>query len=161
MVETLPRFPYDLYDNWELDPYNSLPVDITNARPAGQFGVSPLWNQGFMFDFKMEISFEASRSTDPDNENQCKGVIRIHDFTQDDDELNMDVSWEKETDFMIQVKNILGKEMTDKLLETKKSLQQTMKSKDAGEIKLKKDQIEREKAKQATKEAQAQEPKMI
>jgi len=30
-----------------------------------------------------------------------------------------------------------------------------MKSKDAGEIKLKKDQIEREKAKLATKEAQA------
>ncbi|MBT3902966.1 MAG: hypothetical protein HOF20_08955 [Pelagibacteraceae bacterium] len=54
MVETLPRFPYDLYDNWELDPYNSLPIDITNARPAGQFGVSPLWNQGFMFDFKMQ-----------------------------------------------------------------------------------------------------------
>ena len=54
MVETLPRYPFDLYDNWELDPYNSLPIDITNARPAGQFGVSPLWNQGFMFDFKMQ-----------------------------------------------------------------------------------------------------------
>ena len=54
MVETLPRFPYDLYDNWDLDPYNSLPVDITNARPAGQFGVSPLWNQGFLYDFEMQ-----------------------------------------------------------------------------------------------------------
>ena len=54
MVETLPRFPYDLYDNWDLDPYNSLPADITNARPAGQFGVSPLWNQGFLYDFKMQ-----------------------------------------------------------------------------------------------------------
>ena len=54
MVETLPSFPYDLYDNWELDPYSSLPIDITNARPAGQFGVSPLWNQGFLYDFKMQ-----------------------------------------------------------------------------------------------------------
>lgn len=54
MVETLPSFPYDLYDNWELDPYSSLPIDITNARPAGQFGVSPLWNQGFLYDFKMK-----------------------------------------------------------------------------------------------------------
>ncbi len=54
MVESLPRYPYDLYDEWNLDPYHSKPIDITNARPAGQFGVSPLWNQGYLYDFKME-----------------------------------------------------------------------------------------------------------
>lgn len=58
MVETLPRYPSDLYDEWGLD-CDALPADIVNARPAGGFGVSSAWNEGVLSEF----GFESGRLT--------------------------------------------------------------------------------------------------
>lgn len=53
MVETLPRYPSDLYDEWQLDS-TALPADIVNARPAGGFGVSSAWNEGLLYEFGLD-----------------------------------------------------------------------------------------------------------
>lgn len=53
MVETLPRYPSDLYEEWGLGA-DALPVDIVNARPAGGFGTSSLWNEGLLYEFTLD-----------------------------------------------------------------------------------------------------------
>ena len=113
MVETLPSFPYDLYDNWELDPYSSLPIDITNARPAGQFGVSPLWNQGFLYDFKMKEGEVIEIKLHPmhmgrDRPMWERGLPRIAHGKMAIDILNRQVEMSKELGTDIIIENEIG-----------------------------------------------------
>tara|TARA_B100001175_G_scaffold294055_1_gene280990 strand:+ start:98 stop:1429 length:1332 start_codon:yes stop_codon:yes gene_type:complete len=113
MVETLPSFPYDLYDNWELDPYSSLPIDITNARPAGQFGVSPLWNQGFLYDFKMKAGEVIEIKLHPMHMGRDKpmwerGLPRIAHGQMAIDILNRQVEMSKELGTDIIIENEIG-----------------------------------------------------
>lgn len=53
MVETLERYPADAYEEWNLDA-NALPADLVNARPAGGFGISSLWNDGVLYEFTLD-----------------------------------------------------------------------------------------------------------
>ena len=113
MVETLPSFPYDLYDNWELDPYSSLPIDITNARPAGQFGVSPLWNQGFLYDFKMQAGKVIEIKLHPmhmgrDRPMWERGLPRIAQGQIAIDIINRQVEMSKELGTDIIIENEIG-----------------------------------------------------
>ena len=46
--------------------------------------------QIFLFDFELEIYFDAKRESDPSQE--CKGKVKVHEFNQDDDEINLDIT---------------------------------------------------------------------
>jgi poly-gamma-glutamate synthesis protein (capsule biosynthesis protein) len=50
---TLERYPADAYEEWNLDA-NALPADLVNARPAGGFGISSLWNDGVLYEFTLD-----------------------------------------------------------------------------------------------------------
>lgn len=65
--------------------------------------------------------------------------MKVHEFNQDDDELNIDITQEKPGDFVTAVKKILKGDMSDKLMSTIQSLGKAMRGKDADEIKLRKD----------------------
>ena len=44
-------------------------------------------------------------TTDPNT--KCKGKMKAHEFNQDDDELSLDITLEKQSDFNSAVKKIL------------------------------------------------------
>jgi hypothetical protein len=79
--------------------------------------------------------------------------MKVHEFNQDDDELSLDITQEKTSDFVLAVKKILNNEMSELLLKTCLSLGKALREKDADAIKVKQDQAERENAKKAVEEA--------
>jgi len=91
--------------------------------------------QIFLFEFELEIYFDAVSTTDPST--KCKGKMKVHEFNQDDDELSLEVTQEKPGDFVSAVKKILNNEMSEHLLKTVMSLGKAMREKDADENKLK------------------------
>ena len=101
--------------------------------------------QIFLYSFEMELYFQAHKVSDP--ETKCKGKVKIHEFNQDDDEINMDITQETQSDFVSATKKVLNNEVTEAMLKTFGSLQEAMRLKDADEIKLKQDAAEREQAK--------------
>jgi activator of HSP90 ATPase len=109
--------------------------------------------QIFLFEFELELYFDAVKTTDPDT--KCKGKVKVHEFNQDDDELVLDVTQEKDEPFVLEVKKILNNEMNELLLKTVMSLGKAMRARDVDENKLKKDQMDRENAKKAVEEAKA------
>ena len=46
--------------------------------------------QIFLYDFETEIYFKAHKVSDPSQE--CKGKVKVHEFNQDDDEINLDIT---------------------------------------------------------------------
>lgn len=109
--------------------------------------------QIFLFEFELEIYFDAVKTTDPNT--KCKGKVKVHEFNQDDDELVLDVTQEKNEAFVQEVKKILSNEMNDLLFKTVMSLGKAMRARDADENKLMRDKMERENAKKAVEEAKA------
>ena len=107
--------------------------------------------QIFLYDFEMEVYFEANGAGD-----QCKGKVKIHEFNQDDDEVVFEITQEKPSDFVSKVKKIIANDLNELTLKTFQSLNKAMREKDADDIKLKKDQMERENAKKAVEEAKKQ-----
>ena len=91
--------------------------------------------QIFLFDFELEIYFDAKSVADPSE--TCKGKVKVHEFNQDDDEVNMDITQEKSSDFVSKVKKILNNEMNEAIFKTFQGLSKAMRQKDADEIKLK------------------------
>lgn len=81
--------------------------------------------QIFLYDFELEIYFTGEKVDDPSQ--QCKGRIKVHEFNQDDDEINLDITQETQSDFVSQVKKILNNEMCDELLKMFNNLSQAMK----------------------------------
>ena len=98
--------------------------------------------QIFLYEFELEIYFEAMKIGDPAQ--KCKGKVKVHEFNQDDDELNMEITQESPASFVDEVKKILKGDMNDLLLKTVMSLGKAMREKDVDEVKIKKDQMERE-----------------
>lgn len=101
--------------------------------------------QIFLYDFEVEIYFDAKSDDDPTQ--NCKGRVKIHEFNQDDDEINLEIIQETQSDFVSKVKKIINNTMTEELLKTFQGLAKGMREKDANEIKLKQDASEREQAK--------------
>lgn len=83
----------------------------------------------------MTVYFEASKISDPSQ--TCKGKVKISEFNQDDDELNLEVTQEKPGDFVADVKRAINKSGPEILLKTIMGLNKAMREKDADEIKLK------------------------
>jgi activator of HSP90 ATPase len=62
--------------------------------------------QIFLFDIEGEIYFEAFKVSDPAT--QCKGKVKFHEINQDDDELCLEITQEKPTDFVSEVKRVIN-----------------------------------------------------
>lgn len=77
-----------------------------------------------MYDFELEVYFDAKRVSDPSKE--CKGKIKVHEFNQDDDEINLDITQETQSDFVSTVKKILNNEICEQLLDTFRKLSEAM-----------------------------------
>lgn len=107
--------------------------------------------QIFLYDFEVEIYFDAKSDADPNE--TCKGRVKVHEFNQDDDELNMEIIQETQSDFVSKVKKILNNDMNEELLKTFQGLAKAMRQKDADEIKLKQDAAQREEAKAKAQQA--------
>lgn len=107
--------------------------------------------QIFLYDFEFEVYFEAKGAGD-----SCKGKVKVLEFNQDDDELQFEITQEKPSEFVSKVKKIIDSDLNELTLKTVQSLQKAMRDKDADEIKLKRDQMEREEAKKAVEEAKKQ-----
>ena len=58
----------------------------------------------------MELYFDAKRESDPSTE--CKGTIKIHEFNQEDDELTIEITQEKDSDFVAKTKKIINNELS-------------------------------------------------
>jgi len=65
--------------------------------------------------------------------------VKVHEFNQDDDELNIEVTQDSPATFVEEVKKILKNEMNELLLKTIMSLGKAMREKDVDEAKVKKD----------------------
>lgn len=107
--------------------------------------------QIFLFDFKVEMYFDAVNTSDESQ--SCKGRVKIEEFNQDDDELAIDIIQEMNDNFVVEVKKIIKNELYDLTFKTVQSLGKAMREKDADEIKLKKDAMEREEARKLVEEA--------
>lgn len=60
----------------------------------------------FLFEFVIEMYFKAEHATD--KETSCMGTIKVHEFNQDDDDIDIDVTCEKQMDFITEVKKVLS-----------------------------------------------------
>ncbi|CDW91228.1 activator of hsp90 [Stylonychia lemnae] len=100
--------------------------------------------QIFLFDYKLDIYFDAVHLTDP--ETKAMGRVTVDEFNQDDDDIDMDIVAEKKEEFVYQVKNSLSKLVKPEILRVVNELKAELKKIDASEEKIRKDQIEREQA---------------
>ena len=107
--------------------------------------------QIFLFDFELEIYFEANG-----NGESCKGKVKVFEFNQDDDEITFEITQEKPSDFVSQVKKIINNDMSEMTINTMQSLNKAMRNRDSDEIKLKQDKMEREEALKKVEEAKKQ-----
>ena len=92
--------------------------------------------QIFLYDFEIELYFDAKKIGD--EETNCKGKIKFHEFNQDDDELTGEITCEKQSDFISQVKKILNNEMVEMTMKCIHSVAKAMREKDTDETKIKK-----------------------
>jgi len=80
--------------------------------------------QIFLYDFEMELYFDAIKVSDPNV--SCKGKVKIHEFNQDDDELTIDFNCDDKQDFVPDVKRIINNEMIELAIKTIQSLGNAM-----------------------------------
>ena len=90
--------------------------------------------QIFLYDIETEIYFQAHKVSDPSQE--CKGRVKVFELNQDDDEINLEITQETQSDFVSAVKKILNNQMSEELLKCFQGLAKAMRQKDADEIKL-------------------------
>ena len=93
--------------------------------------------QIFLFEFEMEIYFEAKQVSDPSK--SCKGKVKVRELNQDDDECDLEVTQEKPGDFIATVRKTINKTGGPAIHTIFMGLSQAMRDKDADENKLKKD----------------------
>lgn len=61
--------------------------------------------QIFLFEFKIQMYFDATPMQSA--QEVAKGTIEVHEFNQDDDDIDIDVTCEKSGDFVAGVKKVL------------------------------------------------------
>lgn len=54
--------------------------------------------QIFLYEYTIEMYFDSKHKTD--EETKCMGTIKIHEFNQDDDDIDITVTCEKPTEFV-------------------------------------------------------------
>ena len=103
--------------------------------------------QIFLFEFKLDIYFDAVNLKSPENEEEkAMGRVVVDEFNQDDDEIEVDVVCEKPTEFVAQVKKVLKTQIKAQILRVVSELKGELKRIDANEDKLRRDKLEREQA---------------
>ena len=65
-----------------------------------------------LFDFSMDAYFKATSKTD--EEETAMGTIQIHEFNQDDDEVDITVTNEKQNDFCSGIRRVLTSDLVKK-----------------------------------------------
>ena len=98
--------------------------------------------QIFLYEFKMEIFFEAEDLEG--KEEKRMGRVKVEEFNQDDDDIDVSVVCEKSGDFTAVVKKFLMSDAKKEILRIVNDLKNELKSIDANEEKLRRDQQERE-----------------
>lgn len=101
--------------------------------------------QIFLYDFKLDIYFDAVPKEDI-GEEKAMGRVLIDEFNQDDDDLPFDIVCERPTEYVNQVKKVLKTKINAEILRVVNELKSELKQIDANEEKIRKDQQDREKA---------------
>jgi activator of HSP90 ATPase len=108
--------------------------------------------QIFLFDFTIEIYFDAYREGHKDD--NIMGRVILHEFNQDDDDIDIGYVCEKKSDLADHVRQKLtGPLLKTEILKAVKELKQELSSIDASEEKIKRDKFEREQAEKGYKDA--------
>ena len=112
--------------------------------------------QIFLFDFKLEVYFDAVDKTGVEEEKRM-GRLLVDEFNQDDGDQDIDVSvvCEKAGEFTQRVKRALLSDVRKELLKVIGGLRNELQQVDASEEKLRKDAFEREEALKVYHEAQS------
>ncbi len=92
MSEDKPAAKFRLYEIKSIDGHASITI-----RKQKQI---------FLFEFKLEIYFEAIPTVDI-GEEKAMGRVLVDEFNQDDDDLNVDVVCERPSEFVSQVRAFL------------------------------------------------------
>jgi septal ring factor EnvC (AmiA/AmiB activator) len=79
------------------------------------------------------------------------GTIKVQEFNQDDDDIEIDVTCEKPSDFVAGIKKVLKTQIKSDIQKVINDLKEELKRIDANEEKIRNDKLERE---AAEKEAQ-------
>ena len=109
--------------------------------------------QLFMFEFEGELYWRATSTSAEDGRSKCQGKLKFHEFNQEDDEINTDLTCGASTPFAEGVKTAVRKTVTKRLLEEALKLVPAMKEKDIDEERLAKAKAEEQAADQQFKEA--------
>ena len=94
--------------------------------------------QIFLYEFKLEIYFEAIPNTDI-GEEKAMGRVLVDEFNQDDDDLNVDVVCERPSEFVSQVRQVLKTKIKSEILRVVNELKTELRRIDANEEKIRKD----------------------
>jgi len=69
-----------------------------------------------MFEFEGEVYWRAKSTRVGDDRSSCQGKIKVHEFNQEDDELQTDVTCGTDTEWANNVRRIVQNEVSDLLL---------------------------------------------
>ena len=89
-----------------------------------------------MFEFEGEVYWRAKSTRVGDDRSSCQGKIKVHEFNQEDDELQTDVTCGTDTEWANNVRRIVQNEVSDLLLQRGLSLVKALKEKDIDEERL-------------------------
>ena len=109
-----------------------------------------------MFEFEGELYWRAKCTKPNDPHSTCQGKIKFHEFNQEDDELQTDVTCGQEGDWADNVRRAVQSEVSRTILSQALTLVGALKTKDIDEERLARARAEEAAAAQAYQEAQEQ-----
>ena len=95
-----------------------------------------------MFEFEGEVYWRAKSTKDGDDRSSCQGKIKFHEFNQEDDEIQTDVTCGTESNWADDVRRAVQNKVSQKLLEEALTLIPALKAKDIDEERLAKARAE-------------------
>lgn len=107
-----------------------------------------------MFEFEGELYWKAKANKAHDTHSTCQGKIKIHEFNQEDDELQVDVTCGADGAWAEGVQRAVKTDISALLLEQALTLVAALKAKDIDEERLAKARAEEAAASEAYQEAQ-------
>lgn len=90
--------------------------------------------QIFNYEFDCELYFKAIHLTD--DRTDLMGLMKVHEFNQEDDEVNVEITCEKPGDWADRVRKVLRSKFPEKILKEAQSVITAMKNKDIDEQRL-------------------------
>lgn len=106
-----------------------------------------------MFEFECELYWKARANKEHDTHSTCQGKIKIHEFNQEDDELQVEVTCGTEGAWAEGVSRAVKNDISQSLLEQALTLVPALKAKDIDEERLAKARAEEAAASEAYREA--------